>query len=656
MSANPWSLFRGIYGSTGISALDEMLSVIPHLTHPTRKKLMTVCRARCYPQPFTVLHSQTWGAISNFISGSPERNLILKAVLESPMLSGFFLSALLSAPYTALDVQNIKNELMWKEVSVMESTPRLPQIDWMSILTYCGPLHTDLNPSPTTNRRVRIALRSWMLKCQRTILYPSMGNKAVSFDTRFKFENALNHSIVQDIDVTSSMVEHFYSRSGIKLRGCCEMKQKWYPTQASPRTYYAQGGEAYHTSKFLRDAINWLCDAFWPTNRFTRVSPSGIPVNLDDTDVFIYDLTSFTSLFHEHASFIQFLSQLTEEVDVTVFDSWHGPLTVSLGSLFNEYLQANVLQPSYSTRIHQLVDLELHHSIAGFLGVFGNLMTCTFPHGICLSTVQDNPDECWCAGDDAGTKEPLESSGRQTMTMSKLLGSVSIEKTFRISEPGAIALKRPIDVQGGLIYQHPSIIWPVFAILCEQDPRFYDPNARKPLDRITGSIVSFLNSCQRVPLSPSDIEFAYSFFVKFYHRYRLPLSGWYPPLTGHHPWSTTIARMDKACFGKDPLHVLIDSFYGTEYVSGLLDDIPWDACLPALGERFVCNSAQHLAYLVKLGYLSRELITCIYPGAEGLSRAKLDVDHPPTHRLVYEFSVVESVPDHLQPMSQIDEY
>jgi hypothetical protein len=481
-----------------------------------------------------------------------------------------------------------------------------------------------------------------------------MGNKAVSSETRREFESCVNRTFDSDLDVTSAMVEHYYSRTGIQLKGGCEMKQRWYPTQASPRTYFAQGGSAYHSSKFLRDPFNWLCDLYYPTNRYSRVSPSGIPVNLGEDDIFVYDLTSFTSLFHEQRSFLIFLADLTMDEMIMVFDSWEGPVRVSLGSLILEYVSTNLMFPTYETKISILSNLELHHSVAGFLGVFGNLATCTFPHGVCLSTVRDNPDECWCAGDDAGTKDIRETHGMNTRSMSEALGSIAFEKTFVASESGAIALKRPVSVIGGLLYQHPNILWPVFAVMIDEDPRFRLPPCPRRSDRVMGAIVSFLRSCQRVPLSATDVEFAFDFFTVFYQRHSLPLSGWYPPLTGYFPWRTTIPRIDKTCFGKDPIHVLINSFYGTEYITGLVDELPWDKHLPPLNESFVCNSEKHLAYLVKLGYLSRELITCMYPGAEGLARARLDVDHPPTLRLVYTYVVIEHIPSNLEWLSHED--
>jgi len=631
--------------------LRELLHFIPLLSHADRKVLIIIARARHFPETNTTLHRLTWLTLSRIFRGNMDLLETLKTLVSSPMLCGFFLSACLSAPYTYQDVLDIKASMMWKEVSVMESVPRHPSIDWTALNTIDTPLHPDMKPSPETNRRVRSALRQWLHRCKSSVLYPSMGIKSVSVETRSELENALNVELPNDLDCTSSMIEHFYSRSGIMLEGSCEMKQRWYPTQASPRTYFAQGGTAYHSSKFLRDPFNWLCDSFHPTNRYSRVSPSGIPVNLLEEDVFIYDLTSFTSLFHEQRSFLEYLASITMEEDVVIFDSWNGPTTVSLGSLISDYISHNLVSPAYTTQIGILTCLELHHSVAGFLGVFGNLATCTFPHGVCLSTVYDNPDQCWCAGDDAGTKEKLTTCGRNTHTVAKLLGVLAEEKVFRASESGAIALKRPIDVHHGVLFQHQNILWPVFSILCDSDPRYNLPEERHTTDRITGAIVSFLRSCETVPLTPSDIEFAFKFFETFYNRYGLPMSGWYPPLTGYFPWKTTIPRMDRSVFGKNPLHVLINSFFGTEYITSISEELPWDRVLPNLKESFTCNSERHLSYLERLGYLSKEILTCVIPGAEGLKRARQDVDMPQEIRPLYQYTVVETVPEHLMVLS-----
>jgi hypothetical protein len=650
MSFQPESHYLRIYGSSPAYQMFDLVKLLPSLSHKQRKCLLTVTRARCYPVRGTSLHSQTWDYLLPIVRNPLYQRQLIE-VLSSPMRSGFFLSAIMSAPYSEAEVRNIKHELLWKEVSVMESCPRDPSVDWENLYTIDEPLHQDLKLAPKLNNIVRRAIYRWSLKCERTILYPAFSSKGVSFQTRDNFETYYG-PIDRDCELTTGMLEHYYSRTGVKVEGNCELKQRWYPTQASPRTYFAQGGSAYHTSKHLRDAFNWLCDSLRSTNRFDRVSVSGFAVD-SLGDMYIYDLTSFTSLYHEHRSFLGFLSRAVEDVWVVVFDSWEGPIRRTLGSLIVDYLTHNVCQPSWSTKIPSFVDLELVHSVAGFLGVYGNLATCTFPHGLTLGTIRNSEQESYCAGDDAGTISEKERS-RDVEMCAKVSGSISWEKTFVASEDGAIALKRPIGIYGGVTYQRPNILWPVFSVMCEADPRFTSIDTHDGLGRVCGAIMSFLQSCQRVPLTPSDIEFAYLFFEHFYERFHLPMSGWYPPLTGHYPWRVSIPRLERGVFGEDPLQLLVNSFFGTQYVCGLEDDIEWEGDSTLyLGNTFACNSHKHLTYLVKLGYLARTSVQEVVLGTEGLNRALKDIDPNRTNRhIVYEFTVVEPIPNHLMSLSQ----
>jgi len=377
-------------------------------------------------------------------------------------------------------------------------------------------------------------------------------------------------------------------------------------------------------------------------------------VDRSTDDVFIYDLTSFTSLFHEHRSFLHFLAVVTSEVEVIVFDSWEGPIRCSLGSLIYDYLSVNVSQPSYSTVIPDLCDLELVHSVAGFLGVFGNLATCTFPHGVALGTVTGTESDSWCAGDDAGSVDSSDMEGWHVRNVAESLGTISWEKTFSASEDGAVALKRPVSIVSGVLYQHRNILWPIFSVMCDDDPRFHLPEASKPVERVTGAIISFLRACELCPMTSSDIEFAYTFFESFYSRFGLPLSGWYPPLTGYHPWKVSIPRMERSVFGKDPLLVLIHSFYGTEYVGALVDEMEWSGPETLfIGNTFLSNSNEHLTYLCKLGFLKKDIQQCVYEGRDGFNRAIVDATKPQQKYFVYSFEVLYSIPECLMPLSSI---
>lgn len=645
MSSHDVAHYLYVYRSSSASHLREIVELIPRLSYPERKKLMTILRSRCYPQKGTSLYNQVRSVTQTISQLYPQATEQLRSALQSPMLSGFLLSAVLSAPYTKQEVAKLKDTLMWKEVSVMESVPRAPAYNWFNLYDLYQPIHVDLKQAPSFHRILQRAIYRWQLRCSTTVLYPHSGTKGTSFNTRNNLEVYQGY-LDSDVEVTTSTLEHYYARTGIEVGGDCEMRQRWYPTQASPRTYFAQGGDAYRSSKFLRDPFNWLCDSIRPTNRFDRVSISGLEVDEETEDVWIYDLTSFTSLFHEHWAFLHFLAVVSRDVQVTIFDSWEGPLLVSLGELVMRYANENVRQPCYSTKIPALSHLTLCHSVAGFLGVFGNIATCTFPHGIALSTVRDSEKESWCAGDDAGSKDTKEGEGRDVENVAVSLGSIAWEKTFIASQLGAVAMKRSVLIFNNVLYQRPNILWPIFSILNDQDPRFSPLDTDNGPGRVCNAVVSFLQSCVNCPMSPFDIEFAYTFFCWYYGQKNLPLSGWYPPLTGHYPWDHTVARISPEVFGKDPLNVLVDSFYGTQYVTQREEDLPWegDGTL-TLHNVFECNSSKHLSYLRNLGYLMSEPSQTVLMGEEGKSRAFVDVGREKsTKYYVYRFTVIETIP------------
>lgn len=655
MSGAPVGHYLRVYRSSSTYPIHDIISALPYTSYRDRKKLMTVFRSRSYPEYGTVLYNLCMPSLSNLFRYSHTMKNQVKFALESPMLSGFVLSALLSAPYELPTVKIIKNELLWKEVSVMESIPRSPSVSWDSIYDHFSPLHSDWKPCRRISKIVQRCIYRWTLKCENTILYPSMSSKTVSKHTRDNFEDSICKVLDSNCEISTTSLEHHYSRSGKLVYGSCELRQKWYPTQASPRTYFAQGGSAYNSSKFLRDAFNWLGDTFLPTNRFQRVNPTGMHVDTSVDDVYIYDLTSFTSLFHEQRPFLEFLARLCGSVKVTVFDSWEGPLVVSLGSLINDYILSNVCQPTWTTKIEGFDGLELVHSVAGFLGVFGNLATCTFPHGIALSTIRDSEHDCWCAGDDAGTKDDIETGGRDVNMVAQTIGSIAFEKTFIASQPGAVALKRPIGIFGSILYQRRNILWPIFSVMCDDDPRYNLDPCERVVERVLGAIVAFLQTCVSADLSSSDIEFAYEFFSAFYERYNLPMSGWYPPLTGFFPYKLTVPRIERSAFGLDPLQVLIGSFFGTEYVAILENEIPWTGeSTLYMGNTFQCNSDRHLSYLEKLGYLIREAVQVVLPGMVGYEQAIRDTDRKERHPLrVYQYTVIEKIPSQLMPLSCI---
>jgi hypothetical protein len=89
------------------------------------------------------------------------------------------------------------------------------------------------------------------------------------------------------------------------------------------------------------------------------------------------------------------------------------------------------------------LDLVRVHNVAGFLGVYGNLMSCTFVHGVSVLMMIDNPDKLNVAGDD-GHAAISRSNVDTLFDVIRGNGVVERSKLYSTDEEGSICLKRGI--------------------------------------------------------------------------------------------------------------------------------------------------------------------------------------------------------------------
>jgi hypothetical protein len=555
------------------------------------------------------------------------------------MVYGLLLSVTLSTGYTTCEREEIKEALVWKEVSVMESTPLESTVDWGGGVL--GENSFDARcPHPHLSAELRRGLDLWIsIITARTIL-PHFGNKLVGRHSADDFRSAF--PTYDFFEVSTKDLEVAYSRTGVKTGGPCEMKQKWYPTNANPRTYFAQGSSAYHSSKYLRDAFNILCDVIRPTARFTRVKPSLIRVD-DGDDVLIYDLTSFTSLFHEQRAFLRFLVDYVADTEVEILDSWEGPVNVRLCDLIYEYLLVCNTQPEYSTELLGFdSSVRLCHSVAGFLGVYGNLATCTFPHGIYLASLKDSTEFSWCAGDDAGTSTSNEALVCDSVSR---LGVLAEEKVFRASEEGSVALKRPARLIQNHLFTLDNVMWPTFGLLF-QDPRFVAGDYHdEVLPAFLHALVPFFISTQTVMISSYDIKLALELLGSIYGQLSLPKEGYLPQVQGWRTFPAAVPVLDEKSFMLDPLERLVDMFYPGYYVSQLVGEPEDEVPVLDYGVEFVDVMKRDLRYLCDMHYVYSERIDCLYLAEEGYENLLKTVrGRRDTRCFMYRFKVIEEPP------------
>jgi len=354
-----------------------------------------------------------------------------------------------------------------------ETTRRAPVINWNVIFRegFAGlPLLESAPVNDTLNKNIRNVLLSLKADYQGVMIYPYPSKKGVSQETAqdFWFNSSTwetNHLPFKQ--VTPYQLLEVYLQNGEKVHGASEMRQKWYPTGLKPRTYFAQGGSAFWASTYLRGFFNELADRFVPTNRFSRVDVSRLKLTSEDGRFVIYDFSNFTSNFSEQYPFLKELAAFFEGCTVRLAGPDLTPIYADLGNLIDDYAEICNDLPEYwvGDSVCREVSTSLTHMQAGFLGVFGNLMTCTVPHGLAVRQHVHSDDQQMTAGDD-GVAEPFaEEPFQRTLD---LLGDAAPEKHFTSNER-AIVLKKPFTVQDGCAIQVDRINFPNLNFMMGQE-------------------------------------------------------------------------------------------------------------------------------------------------------------------------------------------
>lgn len=502
-----------------------------------------------------------------------------------------------------------------KEIAVMESEARSSTIQWSNLLSLDLALHSDFRPAPNVNRFFRGMISRWRSKLSHVIIYPHSSTRSLSYETLRRFNDITGNSFDS---ISPIQLEQYYCQTGVKIGGVCEMRQVWYPTIANPRTYYAMGGDAYFKSRYLRDIFNYLGDYLPATNRYSRVNPSHLNVESDE-DTFIYDLTSFTSMFHEQRYFLDFIADCVDDLVVDIFDSHLGIVPTHLSQLIRDYNSMNK-QPEYSLERFEEYRL-LRHSVAGFLGVYANLITCTIPHGLVLMTLSDRKMKQWCAGDDAGAlykRQDHEFKNDSDNTI-RAVGVYQQEKVFHDNEGDpAIALKRRLIRLPRLLALMPNILFPPFSNLFENDerfPQFHELEFRDRMAKFCSGLMSMMYQMSLTEWDEIDVLFLKCLLPHLYQQFGLPPEGWFPPLcgyemcVGHFTLSFTIPRILGDFWRNDPTKMLLDAYMPRFHFGRVFYEKEWNGDILDV---FECNANKVLRFAVKMGFLDCEEIRVMY--------------------------------------------
>lgn len=497
-------------------------------------------------------------------------------------------------------------------------------------------------PNRQFTQYVHRGIDSWIKSLQQRTLFPRLSSKTVSVLTAREVYAVDAHYVSKDpIGITPIDLEYVYHHYGVEVPGPCEMRQKWYCSNLQPRTYYAQGGAAYHTSKYLAIPLVELCDILPSTNRRSRVDPGRIVIRSPTDDVAYYDLTSFTSNLHPHTEFMYRLAKYCMGAEVSILDSVHGIIKRDLGVLIYEYTDTNLQKPSYTLPSKYADPSVVHyHNIAGFLGVYGNIASATFIHGMVMGMSHSFYDENNVAGDDGlDVTDCID----DTLEVVSSMGLVKDDKTFRQSEGCCIHLKRPITRIGERLLHGQLFTWPSL------EPGEIDIDIRYPYlrrmskrdrqDSMSGAVTAFLRKLEFQTFDTQELDVIDTFLSYIYEKYKLPREGCVPQIT--HTDSGFIPAYERRFIGMDPIRNTIVRNYANIAKLPLRGKLDWEYGM--LGEdTFECNNTKLLSHLAALGYLEQEKNSILVFGQDGLDRLiKEYVDPDPQ---IYRYTVIYDLP------------
>jgi len=628
-----------------------------------RKPIILCCRALTVPPPGSnsLLAVQVGTPATTESPPQKHYQFLLKyqEYVTSPTYAALVLEIARSAPYTRTQEYKIRQFAFCKELRTLEGTPlpsRLNYSVWFDPDCIDHTFHSSLPPNPDMAYYVQKILLKWRLWMTTRTHYPRTSGKQISWDTVRNWEEHSGerwgrHTDDRNMIFSQKTLLRYYFDTGIQIPGRCEMRQKWYRSGVAPRTYYAMGGSAYWASCYLQDGWNKLVDLSPVTNHVSRLNPSRIKI-LSGEYLRIYDLSTFTSNHHEQKHFLSALASWCSGYDIVLADPKYGLMTYDLGYLISLYTAENINVPYSLERMRPDFDpgWDFFSCIASLLGIYGNLMTCTFVHGhSVLQAPRLNTDNYNCAGDDGHfAEEPgLED---ETTGIIRANGVIEETKEFATYEPGAVCLKRSTEQVGNKVIQSHMLIWPSIAILDYHLGR-----------SSTHAETSTLNRTEwRNVIGKEILRFLHSIFSYQYcedpQEVLEAVQSWYllcslDPLgslsqTGGSLDMLPVMPETISDLYKNPLEVLINRTYTgavilPERSDSQINPPPADLWRPGL--KWSGTSNPGLKMLSAVGVVEKEVQKRIFFGMEGLYRLKKEFDNPGFR--VNEYEVV-SVPSY----------
>lgn len=659
--------------------LFELGHVLPYLSIPERKVLLVQSRCQVCPTKKSRLYQvapvKVWA--TRFILPKLVEGIVMSKNLYdlasslsdymNPFYSGLISMLIRHAPYDDhTSVVEEQESALRKEIQAAVGKYHPTSLDYTPFLEREGantrveqnlPLDYYLN----THIRQIFHLSKQALSSPRVILFPDMSTKTVGVEAkRGSRQVRMVKGILEKENVeTTEDLEIVYARTGFQFSGLTELRSAWKYNDLKPRIYYARGPSVYYASRYIQAIFNIILDLFPNVNRYSRHNAQS--VHLEPRDIaFIYDYSSFTSNLHEIRNFIAKLAEFYSGTYVTILDTFAGVKSVDLGVLLSDYNQACNIEADFDpSDLLEVSDLVLRHN-CGMLGVPGNISSCTLLHGLHLACIVGGIEKSRCVGDDAyaiKSREDNESLGQVKSTIAAQLqniGVVSLPKTewwdSRLNEDWDEDtwhyVKRPITrVEENKMEFGFSIEWPSLANILGFSDSFHVIRTETLIDRqkIYGAqVMRFLSVIEaKIAVTDSVTSFIRRFLHAGHRSLGIPSGGLFPT-PGISFWVPS-----ERYFG-DFVGDIGDRMSGSiirvpRVFQPGVDDFTVD--LRYL-EQFSGPSNRILSLLVRLGYLSRTLVTEDIIADEHPEKWSmlLKGQAKTIFSFVYVYSVVENVP------------
>jgi len=294
-----------------------------------------------------------------------------------------------------------------------------------------------------------------------------------------------------------------------------------------------------------------------------------------------------------------------------------GTIKTTIGDLLEEYAKTvNEFLPWY----YDPDGWEGDHGTAGFLGVFGNIASCTFLHGATLGMMARSEDDAGCAGDDAA----INTNDRDEVeTGISTIGVYEPSKVFVIRshkptrDSNSLYLKRRVFVSLNGNLQLSSHFLPpsfLFTVRGQREySRYHVEMSGTRAEMLNRSITSVMSAFRTaIALPPAELSSVYGMLRYFYSIHDMPLDGYVPQYhqrrSSRRPFIPSLNSLGSSNFLEETLVSCFNNFARVPNRQKVLDGIYFR---PKFGMTFeMTERPPDLVVLEKLGIVTK----VSYPG------------------------------------------